>query len=494
MKVSLFIKNTLILTVYGVILRLMGMGLKIFTVNRIGAECTGLYQQLFSVYMLPSGAICAAMETAVTSAVSRAVSGKDKENVAGTVSFACIISFCASAAVVVGAFLFSGPISAAIGDMRCEAAVKMLALSVPFMGASACFKGYFCAMRNTVTPSNCRLAEQIVRIAAVVILLCGSSTDTGEICRLLFLSDLIAESFSCAVIYIAYRKSVKKLSGFGRRGRLMSVAIPVGLGRLSTNALRTVENIAVPNYLTMFCGSRSLSLSQFGVLKGMALPVLLFPSAIINGASSLIVPELARAQERRDIKRIGYCAEKAVIVTLEAAFFCTAVFFICSGEISFIVYHNAQAAKAIKALSTLVPFIYLEQATNGILNGLNKQRFIFVCSAVDSALRILLIVFLLPRFGIAGFIFIMALSNALTSLACFIKLRREIALKIGFCRNILPPMLLAFASAVLGYIAVPNGSPDIIRLILKLAVCGAVYTVPLFLIKAAHLKSRAAKA
>ena len=66
MKISLFVKNTVILSVYSVGLRVLGMGFKIILQRRIGAECTGLYQQVFSIYMLLTGAINIGLSTAVT--------------------------------------------------------------------------------------------------------------------------------------------------------------------------------------------------------------------------------------------------------------------------------------------------------------------------------------------------------------------------------------------------------------------------------------------
>ena len=53
---------------------------------------------------------------------------------------------------------------------------------------------------------------------------------------------------------------------------------------------------------------------------------------------------------------------------------------------------------------------------DGILKGLGEQLSSFRYTALDSVVRIALIYLLLPRFGMQGFLFVMLVSNLLTSL------------------------------------------------------------------------------
>lgn len=479
MRVSLFIKNTAILTVYSVLLRIMGMIFRIFMINRIGAECTGLYQQIFSVYMLLTGALCVGMSTAVTGAVSREAVRGTKEDIRGTVSRACLISFCASTVICVGAFSFSSEIAVIIGEPSCANAVRILSLSIPFMGISACFKGYFSAIRNTLSPSNAQLIEQTVRITAVCVLLTvRANADISETCAYILLGDLIAETASCAAIFLLYRASVKK-TVFGKYGRcrigLLRVAIPVGLGRLSTSALRTAENLILPDRLTVYFNSRSKALEIFGTVKGMALPVLLFPSAVLGSASSLMIPELAEASALGNTDRIRRCTEKAIGTTLYFSIFFAAVFHLCAGELGEVIYRSEDAASVMRMLAPVVPLMYLELVSDGLLKGLDKQAFTLICGLADSVLRIALIKILLADFGLRGFIGVMIFSNAFTSLLCLFKLARVSHMRICALKHIILPTAAAGACYAVGHILSLGASSMIVRLAIKLLSSATVY-------------------
>ncbi|MEE1055002.1 MAG: oligosaccharide flippase family protein, partial [Acutalibacteraceae bacterium] len=66
MKKTLFIKNALILTVSSLILRFVGIIFKVWLAKLIGSEGIGLYQLVFSVYMLASTFAASGICTAVT--------------------------------------------------------------------------------------------------------------------------------------------------------------------------------------------------------------------------------------------------------------------------------------------------------------------------------------------------------------------------------------------------------------------------------------------
>ena len=83
-------------------------------------------------------------------------------------------------------------------------------------------------------------------------------------------------------------------------------------------------------------------------------------------------------------------------------------------QAALLLYGDAQVGGYIRALGLVAPFMYLESMVDGMLKGLGQQLATFRYSLLDSALRILCIAALLPRFGIGAFLGIMAASNLLT--------------------------------------------------------------------------------
>ena len=66
MNKKVFVKNTAIMTGCSLLLRSLGIVFRIFISNRVGAEGMGLYQLVFSVYVLGTTFATSGLHTAVT--------------------------------------------------------------------------------------------------------------------------------------------------------------------------------------------------------------------------------------------------------------------------------------------------------------------------------------------------------------------------------------------------------------------------------------------
>lgn len=67
---------------------------------------------------------------------------------------------------------------------------------------------------------------------------------------------------------------------------LISVALPIAGSAYVQTFLRSIEDILIPKALKSYGSSTATSLSIFGVIKGMALPLLNFPSIFLASFST----------------------------------------------------------------------------------------------------------------------------------------------------------------------------------------------------------------
>ena len=68
----------------------------------------------------------------------------------------------------------------------------------------------------------------------------------------------------------------------------------------------------------------------------------------------------------------------------------------------------------MKVLGFVAPFMYLESMVDAILKGMGEQLATFRYSVLDSILRIAGILWLMPQYGMPGFLAVMTASNLLT--------------------------------------------------------------------------------
>ena len=205
----------------------------------------------------------------------------------------------------------------------------------------------------------------------------------------------------------------------------------------------------MPKNLAKFALDSSKALSQFGMIKGMALPVLFFPSTLLNSISTLLIPEMSEAAAKNQKGLLKTATQNIIKLTSLISFIFAAIFLVAGDKIGILIYKSDEVGFLLKALSPIIPFMYLDSISDGILKGLDQQSFSFKTAISDSLIRIILILLILPSTGLLGFIGIMYFSNFLT---CFLNVGRLIKLtkvKLYPLREIFIPLLSSLTVTLL---------------------------------------------
>ena len=120
--------------------------------------------------------------------------------------------------------------------------------------------------------------------------------------------------------------------------------------------------------------TNSEALSIYGVLTSMALPFILFPSAITNSMAVLLLPTVAQAQADGNEGRISSMISMSLRYSCYMGVLCIGIFTIFGSQLGVGVFHDQNAGTFITILSWLCPFMYLATTMGSILNGLGKPR------------------------------------------------------------------------------------------------------------------------
>ncbi len=427
MKITVFLKNTVVLIVTSLVLRSVGIIFKIHLANKIGSEGMGLYQLIFSVYILAAAFATSGISTAVTRLVSET---NEKNKISKIIKKAFVLTLVLSVISLV-VLNFSAKFIAVrfIGDVRSALSLKILSFSLPFMGLSSCIRGYFLARQKTLEPSLIQLFEQAVRITVIFILLDKFLTaGLTYAVSAVMIGDVVAEAVSFLVSYIVYKKDNKhkktKIDETGIIKKIITIALPITGSSYLSSFLHTAENILVPLRLSLFYGTKQRGLELFGAIRSMALPLIFFPASFLTSFSTMLIPEISCANAFNNTLKIKNTVKKSVGITLILSVFTAVCFWFFSYDIAALFYNDTDVGFAIKILSPIIPFMYLESVSAGILKGLDRQADMFWFNLCDSAVRITSIFILLPLSGIKGYLAVMIVSNCLTSslsLRCLIK-------------------------------------------------------------------------
>lgn len=448
-----FYKNTAVMTATSLFLRLLGIVFRVFISNRVGAEGMGLYQLVFSVYILGATFATGGLTTAVTCLTAQRMTQNDAAGVRRLMHVSVLLCLLVGGGSAVLLYVGAPVIGGWMGDTRAVAALSISGAALPFIGVSACIKGYFMARRQAWPPCLSQIVEQVVRIGGILLML--SLWWDGSLehaCVIIILGDALSETVACLYLLFAYRNDGKHLPTTTTKSTkllrpLLNIALPLTAGRYLSTALRTVENFLAPARLTLYTRSDALSLAQFGAVKGMALPLLFFPSALLVTLSGLLIPELADAHALGKRWQVTRLVERTLHVTLLGSVLIGGFFTVLGRALGDLLYHDSLVGWLLQILGPLTPVMYLDSVVTGMLKGLGQQVHSLWFAVADSAVRILLIWFLLPRYGLTGFLYVMLVSNLLTCTLSTYCLLRVSHTPMNWSRWVIRPV---FAAAVAG--------------------------------------------
>lgn len=436
------LRGTFILTATGFLCRFMGFFYRIFLSRTFGEEGVGLYQLIFPVYSLCFALTAAGMETAISRTVAQKIStGKEREArqilVLGLVlttaaSSVCLLLLQQNASLIAEKLL---------GDARCEALLIPLSYALPFAAIHSCICGYCYGLKETKIPAVSQLAEQMTRIAAVafcylLILKKGGNLSitiavvglvVGEMASALYavkaLSGrthvflrLCAPSPASAK-HAPLHRVLSSLEMNKRMGELLPLCLPLTANRVLLNLLQSVEAISIPARLKLYNHSTSEALSIYGVLTGMALPCILFPSAITSSISIMLMPTVAEIQTTNDRPEMLRIIKKVAGSCFILGLACCLLFLLSGSFLGTVIFGSEAAGKFIVTLAWICPFLYTNSALLSVINGLGKTAYTFLINSLGLLIRITGVFFAIPVLGIQGYLFGMLVSQLVVTVA-----------------------------------------------------------------------------
>ena len=169
---------------------------------------------------------------------------------------------------------------------------------------------------------------------------------------------------------------------------LFALAIPLTSTRILMNLLQSVESISIPLCLQKYGYTNSEALSTYGVLTGMALPCIMFPTAITNSVSTMLLPTVAEIQAEDDLLRLKQLIRRVIFFGFGLGAVCGIVFLLFGSLTGKILFGSSLAGDFMRTLAWICPFMYMNTTLISILNGLGKANSSFVNNVCGLAIRI----------------------------------------------------------------------------------------------------------
>lgn len=410
---KLFIFNTLILLFSSIILQIIGMFFNIYISNTIGEEAVGVFTLVMTVYLFGITLASAGINISATRIVAEELASNNevgaKKAAQRCIFFSLVFGISASIIFLLGSDFI---VKTCLNNHISKNVIYLICIALPFISMSSAVNGYFTAVRRVYKNAIAKFFEEFVKIVCTAFLLSTlMPSGINYACYSLILADVISEVLSFIYLYILYKLDKRKelvesrfkdLDSYNKR--ILRITIPVALTSYLRSGLSTIKQLIIPSSLQKSGMNSSNSLIAYGIVNGMAMPIIMFPVILVTSFSSLLVPEFSRFHIEKNYKKIRNISFIVLIGTFIFSVIIAILIFAFANTLSQILYNKLEIAKYLKILSPLIVVMYLDIVIDSILKGLDAQVSVMAINVFDCVVSIAFIYFLVPILGFSGYI------------------------------------------------------------------------------------------
>lgn len=441
------LKGTLILTIAGLIARVIGLYNRVFLANVISAAELGLYQLIFPVLAVCMAVCCYGIEAALSKTVAEQNAKKCFSEMQHTTHVGLSLALGLSMLISFCVYIGSQPIAKYfLQETACVPYLKIMALAIPFSTIHACVSGYFLGIGKATIPALSQLIEQIVRVATIYRFIYEFYPNGGANARTAVWGLVTGELVSCLFSVISYKisaciqkwreeiikggykkndcKHADDTNNFQKNNyqvknhqlnsyqikhpqiflNLCALALPITVNRLLTTILSSLEAVLIPVMLKVYYGDSVTALEIFGIVTGMAFPFIMFPTTLTNALATMLLPAVSDAGARNDYETVKSTVSKSVHYCILIGILAMTLFFVYGNLLGIIVFKNDTAGYFLRRFAFLCPFIYCASVFSSTLNGLGRVKITLVNHLISLIVRIAFLIFAVPKLGVTGYL------------------------------------------------------------------------------------------
>lgn len=491
-KPSRFVFDAFVLTISGILARLIAIVFNVYLSKKITTEAMGVYQMLMSVYMFGINIAVAGLGLTTIKLVSKEEALNNTDKVA--IVMKKIIRYTVTmGSVAMFLFIFTASflVENVLNNLVTEKVIYVLAVSLPFLSVSYALNGYFTSERKVFKSAILQIFDQISK---VVIMVCFMNKflpgDLENACIALVLGDTVCEALYCVITLVLYNLDKRKVKHVLKASEekeiskeIVKVAFPIAFTACIRSGLNALKQAVIPKSLAKSNMSYSEAISEYGVVNGMAMPIISFMAVFIQPFSGLLLPQFSEYAARKDRKKILYTIDKVFSTTICYAICIMGGLWAFSEELGLLLYSNEGVGWYIKMLCPLVVFMYLDSTVDSMLRGLDKQIGVMLCNILDLVVSISFIYFVVPIMGVKGYVASMFLSTVLNASISIAILIHTVHFDFKLFEWVLVPLLGTLLATVISTFVIQKEVLSFLNLSIGLGIYILVFVIYYIVVK-----------
>ena len=440
--------STILLTGANFLLRLAAMSFQVYLSSRIGAAGIGLLQLVLSVTALSFTVGSAGVRTCAMYLSAGELGRGNPDNVRSVLAGCCQYSLLFGGAAGAGLWCAAPWLCEVwIGDRAAIAALRFYALFLPLRCLHGVMTGYYTAAERVGAMVAVSFLEQGCSMGVTFALL-ARCADSGQAAFAVVAGSCAADALGFLVLLALRRRGRRERRQRPPYGSILRVALPLAVADTLRSGLNTIEDLIIPRRLALFAGTVN-AMADYGMIRGMVFPVLMFPAAILFSLAELLVPEFSQCAARGSRNRVQYLAKQGLRVAMLFGLCAGGLLFALAKPLGMLLYQEPQAGGLMRLYAPFVPMLYMDALVDAMCKGLGQQNANARYNTFTSFLDVVFLWCLLPRFGLGGYY----ISYAVTHLINFALSLRRLMLASGIRISVGKPAVAAACTAAASGIA-----------------------------------------
>lgn len=392
-SLRLFQSATLV-TLFSVAERGLGFLYRIVLSRFLGAEGVGLYQvalSLFAVFLtFGTGGIPITVSRLICKSKAEG-RGQGESEAVGAGVFLCLLL---TLPVCILLICFPNTVGFLFTDKRGIPVFRILLIGLVFSSLYAVIRGSFWGNKRFLTPSVLELLEECVMVIVGVLLLTNVTSISQGVNRAAWavvISYLF--SFSAATLCFFFYKG--KLGNPKKQLKpLFNATLPITSVRACGSLVNSAIAVLLPAMLVRAGASESEALTVFGVVSGMAIPVLFIPATIIGSLSLVLVPQLSEDFYAKKTEQLNKNLSRGLTVSVLVSLFLIPFFYVLGDELGMLAFSEKLAGEYIRKGSVVLLPMSVTMISTSMLNSMGFEKQTFIHYFIGQAAQLLCILLL----------------------------------------------------------------------------------------------------
>ncbi len=472
----LFFSGVLILTFSNILIKVIGLTLRIPLQHILGNEGMAYYDVAYKIYvwfyMISTAGLPVAVSILISESLVKGNLREVKRIFRITITLFVIIGLFGMGFMMGGSRLFAAAYK--FGDSYI--AIFAIAPTLFFICISSAIRGFFQGYQNMFPTAISQIIEAVgkltigilfalygikqgyslpvvaaltvlgltIGVAAAMLFLCVS--------KLLFKEKFNNDEYRCLESDLLPVRSVKKLLR-----QLVITSVPIMLSASVMSFTGMLDGMILSRRLQSIGYTETLTRIIYGNYNGVAVPMFNFPPALIYPISYSIIPLLSAAIVSGDKKRVNFIMNSSLKIAALIAIPCSIGMSILSEPILKLIYDEESAVLAAPLLSVLslsIFFVGMLAITTAVLQAHKFERKPIVSMIAGSAVKLVssYILIGIPQIGVYGAPIGTFLCYLVISVINFYFIAKYINLKPSIRQIFIRPLLasLVCAGAAIG--------------------------------------------